>query len=291
MAIDRAAVALWRVLRPHLPPRPTVLEIGEANWYGDVPTVDVPELADVPDLATADLWEKARIFYKSVLDPARIDAVDLQGTRTARRFDLNRPLPMPASVRYDIVINTGTTEHVFDQRQVFETIHDRTKPGGLMVHAFPVGGCKDHGFYLYSPCLLRDLAAANGYETLAEVRHQSGADEILHLAWRRRGAGPFRVPQQNGYAGVQGGKGVGAKSGLRFPGGENDVIDQAAILMELESLEAQRLETQATLNQILGAEKALRHMLTKGAQAEQRTRAALVADDVPVNGEEVKAEG
>ncbi len=255
MAIDRAAIALWRALKPHLPFRPDVLEIGQANYYGDVPVADVPELADAADL---DLWAKARLFYGRLLD-----AVDLQGTSAAWRHDLNEP--MPVALLYDIVINTGTTEHVFDQRQVFETIHDRTKLGGLMVHAFPVGGCKDHGFYTYSPCLLADLAKANGYETLAEVRHQSGTDEILHLAWRKSGSGPFQVPQQNGYAGAMGGKGVAANVNLRPPTGDKPV-DMQILLNELQSLERQKAETTATLNRIEGAERMCRHLLERGNQ-------------------------
>ncbi len=272
MAIDRAAVELWRKLKPWLPARPLVLEIGEANWYGDVPLADVPELADVPDWETADLWAKARLFYERILDPARVDAVDLQGTREAWKLDLNEPLPV--DVMYDVVVNTGTTEHVFDQRQVFETIHDRTKPGGLMVHAFPVGGCKDHGFYTYSPCLLAELLLANGYWLLAEVRHSSGADDILHLAWQKVGSDPFQVPWQNGYKGVAGGKGIRPHERMRRQNearsmplrgreeGQAMNEQHQRLVKELESLERQRVEALATLHRIDGAISMARHLLT-----------------------------
>lgn len=205
MAIDRAALTLWELLKGKLPLRPAVLEIGQANWFGDVSAASRPELAGIDGLESMDVFALARAFYSRVLGFSVLDAIDLDGV-SAWRFDLNCPLPLKR--RYDIIINTGTTEHVFDQRQAFESIHHWTMPGGVMVHAFPVSGCVDHGFFNYQPNMLDELMRANRYETLAALRCKTGDDEILHLAWRKIDDMPFAIPQQQKYAGVMGGVSV-----------------------------------------------------------------------------------
>ncbi len=201
MAICRGAVELWKQIKRWIPPAPAVLEIGEANWYGDISTDEVPEMCGLP--ISGNSFEVAKQFYRAVLHYSRLDAVDMNG-RTALLCDLNQPLPL--TTLYDIVINTGTTEHVFDQRQVFETIHNRTRAGGLMIHCFPVAGCSDHGFYTYSPCLIRELAHSNNYRGLAFVERTIGQDKLLHLAWMKHGGGPFVIPQQGTCKGVTGGE-------------------------------------------------------------------------------------
>ncbi len=210
MAIDLAAIELLRLVRHELPRDPAVLEIGQANWYGDVSAESVPELAGVEGLSGMDTWQQARAFYACMLGFTVLDAVDLRGNG-AWRYDLNRPLPLKR--RYDVIINTGTTEHVFDQRRVFESIHDWTLPNGVMVHAFPVVGCADHGFYTYQPCLLRGLVEANGYEHIGAVRCEKGTDAMLHVAWRKVGNRNFKAPQQDGYAGSMGGRGLAPLEG------------------------------------------------------------------------------
>ncbi len=261
MAIDRASLELWRMLKGRLPVRPAVLEIGQSNWYGDVDASTIPELAGVK--IDDDLWRTARLFYSKVLDYSVIHAIDLQGTAEAWPFDLNRPIKLPDL--YDVVINTGTTEHIFDQHQVFKSIHDQTTVGGVMVHAFPVAGCTEHGFYTYQPNAIRALAAANGYETLAELESQKGNDKILHLAWRKTDDRPFQTPQQNGYAGAMGGGGVVADDRLRpaklLPSTETNMREQ--LTQELASLERQRPDALETLHRIDGAIQMVKHLLSK----------------------------
>lgn len=216
MSIDRASVKLWSLLKEKglLPRLPAVLEIGEANWFGDVLLKDVPEFEEVAGLDGLNLFELARVYYQLLLGYVRVDTIDAGGPgKFTHRLDLNEPLDdedgiMPKGMRfnYDIVINTGTVEHVFDQRQVFETIHDRTAVGGLMVHAFPIDGCRDHGFYTHQPNLLAAIAEANRYEELAAVLSEGHGDKIVHLAWRKTRSDNFVVPQQGRCAGVNGGQ-------------------------------------------------------------------------------------
>ncbi len=193
VAITKGDVELWGLLAGMLPPRPRVLELGEANWYCDLP---------MPDGAR-DPWEAARFFYKATLDPVEIIAIDLNGTDRALRHDLNDPLPdSDTFAPFDIVINTGTLEHLFDQRQAWQTVHDMTAVGGIMVHSLPVAGWPDHGLYCYQPCLVADIERANGYQPLAVYcnRDAGGAgNHQLHVAWLKVKPGPFVVPRQGRY--------------------------------------------------------------------------------------------
>ena len=88
-------------------------------------------------------------------------AVDLHGTAISEQHDLN--LPLPFADKFDVVTNLGTAEHVFNQYQAFKSVHEKTKPGGIMIHALPNQGCYDHGFYNYHPTFVFDLCEANRY--------------------------------------------------------------------------------------------------------------------------------
>lgn len=188
MAITRADYEIFRRLRETdaVPPRPSLLEIGEAEFYGDVPIDEllrdlgryVPEdsrhglAAHVQRLATYAYQGRsgahhglAKAVYRMFFAPCFVDAIDLHGTGGAAKMDLNWPANEP--IRRDIVYNTGTAEHVFRIGGVLEFVHNATAPGGLMIHCFPFTGLIDHGFYSIQPTLIRDLAEANGYEVLA----------------------------------------------------------------------------------------------------------------------------
>ncbi len=206
MAIDIAALKLWSLIRHHLPRRPAVLELGQSNWFGDVDPETVKELEGIEGLKGMDLFDLAKLYYRELLGYSKLDTVDAGGPgKEVHRVDLNQPLPPELNGPYDIIINGGTLEHIFDQSHVLRTIHHRIRVGGIMVHAFPTAGCPDHGFYTHQPCLLQAIARANGYATLATVIGQLGADTITHLAWRKTSGDPFRVPQQQSSAGAMGG--------------------------------------------------------------------------------------
>lgn len=186
MAITVVEYALIRRLRELglIKPGGTLVEFGEANWYGDV-TLDTLR-ADIGAFAAAEAKESllaeldriaadrpkfmdfdlARIFYACFLQDAARVAVDLHGTKTALKLNLNEPIAGQLAAHggpFDLMFDFGTAEHVFDLRQFFANAHDATKPGGLMIHGLPWTGWIDHGFYNFQPTLFFDLAAANGY--------------------------------------------------------------------------------------------------------------------------------
>jgi hypothetical protein len=91
-------------------------------------------------------------------------AYDLFEGYKTRIFDLNSS-DAPKSDRnsFDVVINCGTTEHVLNQLNCFQVVHDVTKVGGLVYHAIPMIGMLNHGYFNYKPRLFFELAAANDY--------------------------------------------------------------------------------------------------------------------------------
>lgn len=89
-----------------------------------------------------------------------------EGYRT-EVLDLNRErLPKHRSGAFDVVLNIGTTEHVLNQYNSFEVIHDAARVGGYMVHQLPVAGFTDHGYFLYTGRMFFDLAGFNKYEVV-----------------------------------------------------------------------------------------------------------------------------
>lgn len=206
MALTQADYRLWKDLRDSglVPDRPAVLELGCANWYGDLdPRVlfeGLEKYATEPArtlyrpllekaVAERDSFTIARVFYGVFLNFRHVTAIDLHGPPECKKFDLNEPYPSKAIHEYDVTINSGTAEHVFNQYEFWRTCHACTKPGGLMVHCLPgPWGWLDHGFHVYQPTLVADLAHANGYEILRWVFVQSDPFRYMHVGGQRNGA-------------------------------------------------------------------------------------------------------
>jgi len=245
MAITTVDYIIFRKLKDSglIPRRPSVLELGEAEWYGDVATQTLSESIDtyVPDAVGRDQlhqhmadvicaesryksWDLAKIFYRVFLDFDRLLSIDLHGTPDAKAIDLNQPVDI--SERFDIVLNGGTAEHVFNVFQFFKTVHELTRPNGLMLHVMPFRGWLEHGFYCFNPTFYWDLAAANDYavhilaytelappkliqlpdrEKIVELARGGSLGENANLYSVMRKASreqDFRIPMQGLYAGA-----------------------------------------------------------------------------------------
>lgn len=177
MGILKDAAAMVEVLR--LPSGFSVCELGDQMMSGGkVPT-------------------PAEAFYRS-LGCAKYVAIDGNGRGTVTA-DLNLPLPSDLGT-FDLVTDFGTGEHVFDQAQVWRTIHQLSKPGGYVVIDRPSQGYGEHCFYLITEGLIRDVAYANEYavQRLELVKTPRGS--LVRAVLRRPAEDrPFRVPQQSRY--------------------------------------------------------------------------------------------
>lgn len=81
-----------------------------------------------------------------------VDSIDASNYQNATFInDLNEDLPSRMFGQYDTVLDFGTSEHIYDIRQVFENVSNAVKVGGQIVHVLPTNGFSGHGFYQFSP--------------------------------------------------------------------------------------------------------------------------------------------
>lgn len=131
----------------------------------------------------------------------RYVSIDANGRGTVTA-DLNIPMTpeIEAALEpFDLVTDFGTGEHIFDQAQVWKTIHALTKVGGYIAFDRPTQGYPTHCYYLVDECLYHDVAAANGYEVLRLSREKTKRGELVRGVFRKTAAAPFCVPQQGRY--------------------------------------------------------------------------------------------
>jgi len=147
----------------HLQPNPTVVEWGNQRFrYTEAWTSKCSEVAGKPIRKQVEfVWE-----YFEDLGFSEYLAIDVNTELRSIAMDLNFILKDKYNYteQFDLVTNNGTGEHVFDQRTVFENMHNLCKVGGVMLCVLPFAPWINHGFYNYHPALFRDIAAANGYE-------------------------------------------------------------------------------------------------------------------------------
>ena len=95
----------------------------------------------------------------------RYTAFDISEMYNVELFDLNtQSVPEHRKHGADLVLNFGTTEHVFNQYNAFQVIHDLCKPGGYIVHHLPASGFCDHGYFQYTGRFMFEMCAINKYE-------------------------------------------------------------------------------------------------------------------------------
>jgi len=123
------------------------------------------QLCGEPDVSlndcqsSPDMWRRLK---------REIVSLDLVGSDYSLvRFDLNRDrVPTNLKNHFDFVTNTGTSEHILNQANCFEAIHDLTRIGGIMAHAVPFAGYENHGFFKYSMKFFTQIAKYNDYDCL-----------------------------------------------------------------------------------------------------------------------------
>ena len=116
-------------------------------------------------------------------------AIDIDGSPGSIALDLNFDrVPSEAAGKYALVTNFGTTEHVANQLNAFNVIHDLVAPKGLMVHRLPMQGMLNHGVINYNPKFFWILAHANAYRMIyMNVSAPGTAAQSMPLCCRASG--------------------------------------------------------------------------------------------------------
>ena len=106
-------------------------------------------------------------FYKH-LGFSEYSSIDADGERGSLIYDLNQNLEQKYNFRkkFDLVTNFGTSEHVFNQKNFFENVHNLTKVNGSIIHILPFEGYFNHGYFNYQPSFFYDLALFNNYQII-----------------------------------------------------------------------------------------------------------------------------
>jgi hypothetical protein len=134
-------------------------------------------------LAASNLWPPPagpEEFYKELratnnwrfdafaraLGAKNVSACDASAYEGAQLVhDLNLPVPAEMKERFDVVIDGGTLEHVFNFPVAIANCMEMVKTGGHLILFTPVNNYMGHGFYQFSPELFyRVLSPENGFE-------------------------------------------------------------------------------------------------------------------------------
>ena len=121
-------------------------------------------------------------YFKSV-GFKEYKSIDINGAYNSLQFDLNKNISETYSYneKYDLVINNGTGEHVFNQYALFLNFHNLTKLNGIMLNILPFIDWINHGFYNFNPIFFADLAASNNYEIVKiSLANRDGAELKLN---------------------------------------------------------------------------------------------------------------
>jgi len=177
MGLARATVHLLMREALRRPFGGTVLTLGRQHVYitaGEtqamaakvgIRLVDLPiELHREPALAkqsfVSDDWLLRSLGFTDVV---RIDYSNYETSDLI--FDLNfAETPQSMLGRFEVVLDSGTLEHIFDIANGFRHCVRMVRPGGRVIHATPSSNCVEHGFFSVSPTLFADFYAASKFE-------------------------------------------------------------------------------------------------------------------------------
>ena len=122
------------------------------------------------DLSEAEITQPdgfTETFFARLGYPV-IEAMDFTAQEGAQHLhDLNLPLRPDLHGKFDVVIDGGTTEHIFHIGTALDTCHHLLKPGGIMMSFVAADGWFGHGFFQTGPDVpWRYWHHARGYEML-----------------------------------------------------------------------------------------------------------------------------
>lgn len=116
------------------------------------------------------------------LGAASSDSLDLSAYEGATILhDLNEAIPTHLKERFDVVIDGGSLEHVFNYPAALRNVMEMVKPGGKLIIITPANNQCGHGLYQISPELMyRSLSAENGYR-IQDIFLRSGESDVIGL--------------------------------------------------------------------------------------------------------------
>jgi SAM-dependent methyltransferase len=116
-----------------------------------------------------------------------VAACDASGYEGAELIhDLNQPVPAGWDQQYDLILDGGTLEHVFNFPVAIANCMRMLRAGGRLILFTPANNYFGHGFYQFSPELFyRVLAPANGFavERLQAMVDTAGFSRVFGVKY------------------------------------------------------------------------------------------------------------
>lgn len=133
------------------------------------------------DLTQEDGFTEALL---SAFGYPNMEALDFTAAEGADHIhDLNQPVPPALKKQFDLIIDGGTTEHVFQIGVALENCHEMLKPGGVMMSFVAADGWFGHGFFQTGPDVpWRYWHHCLGYEVLeASAQERQGKQRYFEI--------------------------------------------------------------------------------------------------------------
>lgn len=129
-----------------------------SNWKNLVKIHNRPDVTVVPTLTSAIEAIIGNEFSLTVFDFTKYEGSEVE-------WDFNFPIPKKYIGKFDIVVDYGTCEHIFNIAQALSNVNLMLSKNGIAYHQ---GGicCPNHGFYGYNPTLFADFYETNGCEII-----------------------------------------------------------------------------------------------------------------------------
>lgn len=119
-------------------------------------------------------------FLRDFLDAGEttvLDASSYEGAATIH--DMNSPVPIHWHGQYDVVIDGGSLEHIFNVPTAFANLANMLKVGGTIFINTPANNLMGHGFYQFSPELMyRIFSDENGFAIRNVLLYESGYPSV-----------------------------------------------------------------------------------------------------------------
>jgi hypothetical protein len=145
-----------------------ILTIGRQHWL--VPLAEQIALEKDFGLSSGDDGELvcggfSDYFFRKWLGADQVVALDASAYEGATRIhDLNQPVPDEWNESFDVVLDAGTLEHVFNFPTALESCLRMVKLDGTLFWGMPANNNCGHGFYQFSPELVfRALSSESGF--------------------------------------------------------------------------------------------------------------------------------
>lgn len=105
-------------------------------------------------------------FLRNVLGAEAVESLDVSNYEGATHVhDMNAPLPQSLKGQFDLVLEAGSLEHIFNFPVAIRNLMEALKPGGTLIIQTPANNYFGHGFYQFSAELFyRVLSEANGFK-------------------------------------------------------------------------------------------------------------------------------